>query len=285
MTMTSASINIPQHPLRNKAGEAVAFDWLTWGTVHNYDFLKAHRHQFHEIFFFESGVARHDIDFQTYDALPGAIHFVASDNVHLVLREPGSTGFSLMFTTDYFSDELIAQLPFSKSSPVLQLETEDFQTVNALAQSIRREHESGAPLSDKIVKSLMEALMLQLVRIYQQKTHLPPASGLPEHLQTFRQLVREQYREHVSVEAYADTMGITAKHLIDLCKKHLGKTPLKFIQEYTVCEAKRLLFHTNSSIKEIAYALNFDDPANFSKYFKANTGYTPATYRKDTMGK
>ncbi|MGI4875571.1 MAG: helix-turn-helix domain-containing protein [Janthinobacterium lividum] len=44
-------------------------------------------------------------------------------------------------------------------------------------------------------------------------------------------------------------------------------------------EARRLLFHTHQSVKEIAFALGFADASYFNRFFKRQTGATPAGYR------
>jgi AraC-like DNA-binding protein len=46
-------------------------------------------------------------------------------------------------------------------------------------------------------------------------------------------------------------------------------------------EAKRLL-RTGMSVKESAYALNFDDPGHFSKFFKNKTGESPSDFQNYT---
>jgi len=38
--------------------------------------------------------------------------------------------------------------------------------------------------------------------------------------------------------------------------------------------------YTKFDIAEIAYQLNFSDPANFGKFFKKHSGFTPLEYRK-----
>ncbi len=63
------------------------------------------------------------------------------------------------------------------------------------------------------------------------------------------------------------------------CKEHTGNTPLNIIRVHLVAEIKKLLYHTDLSVKEIAYRLNFDEPGNFSKYFRSATGFTPLEYR------
>ncbi|MBR4721490.1 MAG: helix-turn-helix domain-containing protein, partial [Muribaculaceae bacterium] len=47
-----------------------------------------------------------------------------------------------------------------------------------------------------------------------------------------------------------------------------------------VAEAKTLLRHTNKQITEIAYDLNFPNPAFFGKFFRRITGTTPRHYRE-----
>jgi len=45
-------------------------------------------------------------------------------------------------------------------------------------------------------------------------------------------------------------------------------------------EAKRLLAHTNESVKEIGYNLGFDEPTNFIKYFRKHSNSTPIEFRE-----
>jgi AraC-like DNA-binding protein len=47
-------------------------------------------------------------------------------------------------------------------------------------------------------------------------------------------------------------------------------------------EAKRLLFHSERSIKEIAFELGFEDASYFNRFFKRIAQTTPAVYRSAT---
>jgi len=274
--------SIPQHPLRNNRGEAVHFDMQQWGDVNSYDFQKAHRHQFHEILVFKNGDAQHDIDFHTYEAQSYAIHFVGAGNVHLLMRGTNSHGYSIKFTTGHFADALIGLLPFSAGNPVLHLTKQQFQEFDSSMGSIWREFESKPPYYEQVVQSLMQTALYQLARI------APPehetAQKKSRHIASFLDMVKAHHAAHKTVEYYADKLSITPKHLIDLCKKQTGKTPLKHIQDQTISEAKRLLYHTPLSVKEIAYQLGFEEPSYFSKYFRSITGYAPGAYRKSKEG-
>lgn len=62
-------------------------------------------------------------------------------------------------------------------------------------------------------------------------------------------------------------------------KNKLNKLPMDIVKERVILEAKRLLYNTTSSVKEIAYQLSFEDASYFTKYFKSFTGLTPLEYR------
>ena len=66
----------------------------------------------------------------------------------------------------------------------------------------------------------------------------------------------------------------------DILKKYTGKTASQHIRERTAQEAQNLLQSTEMTVAEIGYHLCFDDPSNFTKFFKSVTGLTPRAYRE-----
>jgi hypothetical protein len=98
--IVKTGVHIPQHDLRNARGQKIAFDFQEWTNTGTYNTQHLHRHNFNEILVFTGGAARHDIDFTTYAATAGSVHFVASENVHMLVRDEGATGYSFMFTAD-----------------------------------------------------------------------------------------------------------------------------------------------------------------------------------------
>jgi AraC-like DNA-binding protein len=273
---------IEQFSLISESGKQVDFILENWGLTHDfsYDFLQAHRHHYFEVMIFVNGLAQHDIDFKTFKAGKGNIHFVAPDNVHLLNKEKNSKGYSLMFASSYIDDEIIGSLPFNSNNPTLKLRSEEFKRISELTNQIKQDLESKQQFSAKLIRSNMETILLFLNQVATTNKQEPKDERVPQHISTFKDLLKENYLKHIKVEDYASMLNISGKHLIEICKKHTGKTPSKLIQEQLIIEAKRQLFYTNNSIKETAYNLGFDDPANFSHYFKSATGYSPVVYRE-----
>lgn len=83
-----------------------------------------------------------------------------------------------------------------------------------------------------------------------------------------------------SVTFYASELYITPKYLCAVVKKASGKTPTEWINEKAVHEIEYRLCHTQASLKEIAYELNFTNLSFFGKFFKAHKGLSPKHYRE-----
>ena len=59
-----------------------------------------------------------------------------------------------------------------------------------------------------------------------------------------------------------------------------GYSPIAYIQELRVHEAKRRLERTKEAIDEISWNVGYEDPAFFRRLFKRLTGITPGAYRR-----
>jgi len=101
----------------------------------------------------------------------------------------------------------------------------------------------------------------------------------------FRDFLESNYTQLKSVSDYAQIICISEKRLGQATSKVLGKSPKEIINDRILLEAKRLLVHTNLSVKEIGQELGFEDPAYFVRYFKKNTETTPVEFRETHVKK
>jgi len=88
------------------------------------------------------------------------------------------------------------------------------------------------------------------------------------------------FREHRTVEYYAEEACLTPKHFSAVIKQRSGKLPTEWIMERTIVLIRFLLDNTDMSIQEIANELNFPNQSFFTRYFKNQTGMTPTAYRE-----
>lgn len=82
-----------------------------------------------------------------------------------------------------------------------------------------------------------------------------------------------------SVKECAAEMCLSANYLSDMLRKETGKNTKEYINSYVMDRAKSILLNSDTSVKEIAYKLGFDDPSYFGKFFKKIQGISPTEYR------
>ena len=132
------------------------------------------------------------------------------------------------------------------------------------------------------VSSLVAAMMHHYDGIYRQHIDLLKASQSREQtiFDRFIYLVNQfATREH-QISFYADKMCLTERYLGTVIRQASGTTAKEWIDRAIVEHIKIELKHTDKSIAQISDEMNFPNPSFFNKYFKRNTGRTPAEYKR-----
>ena len=294
--MTISKKHIPAFDFNKSLHKDHLFEFTKLEESYNpYDASHPHRHNYFEVLFFNGSGGSHEIDFQSYPIEKNSIHFVSPGQVHLLRRDPKVTGYVLSFTDDFFLDRaassmFIETLPFfinPSSTPIVRLEdTENVSEINDIIKRIQKEYASEHSDKIQVIASWMSLFLISCRRLYLNQVPSGEKHGVKnETTRKFRKVVEEKFAENKSVSEYAALLNITPGHLNDTMQKELGKTASELIHERIILEAKRLLYHSEKSIKEIAAALNYDDPSYFTKFFKTNTDFTPDQFRKSIREK
>lgn len=100
----------------------------------------------------------------------------------------------------------------------------------------------------------------------------------------FIELVRTNYTHHREVSFYADKLCITPKYLSVVVKNVSGRTPMDWIRDLVILDAKAMLLNGNQNIQQISDTLHFANPSFFGKYFKESVGCSPGKYRRNEYG-
>lgn len=166
--------------------------------------------------------------------------------------------------------------------PFVQLTAEAASDFSQLLAQLQAEFKQPAP-SGIVLKAYLQLLLAKSSAI-KLKTQAAGEDGPPadEQMEHFRQLLDRHYLTLHKPADYAELLAISSNHFTKKCNRYFGKSPSRLIQDRLVLEAKKQLHLTRKSIKEIAYALRFDDEFYFSRFFKKHTGVSPQTFRRRT---
>ncbi len=282
---------IPVHNLMIKDLQHAEFDIIPINGAgeRNYDGVIPHRHNFYEFFLFTEGGGVHELDFNDHKIKANSIHFVSPTQVHK-LKANQSKGFVLCFTGDIIpfrnkNESFVAHFPFydfNSSLPYLQVPKKLFHEIFLLVNAIHDTFNSNNQFKADIIRSYLNIILLKVKQFFYEnaKEDRDKNTSRDTRVIDFIKLIDKQYADQLSVQEYSEKLNLSPNYLNALCKKETGKSAIHLIHERIVLEAKRLLYSTNLSVKEISFSLNFEDVTYFNRFFKKNMALTPLEYRQ-----
>lgn len=102
-----------------------------------------------------------------------------------------------------------------------------------------------------------------------------------ERLDTVFSLVRDSFKEEITLEELAKRTNMTVPSFCRFFKKQTGKTFIEFLNEYRIAHACKLLADDPMPITDVCFESGFNNFSHFNKYFKRVTGKSPSEYRKE----
>lgn len=146
--------------------------------------------------------------------------------------------------------------------------------VPRLLESFHYILENGGEPEPMKTAGLTEALFSLFCSLY-------PMSKQAEDSEIQRALnyVNRRFRERITLDELAAVAGISKYYFVRRFKASFGKSPMNYIIDLKMTEAKRLLAGGPRTIKEIAQHIGYEPPY-FACLFKKNTGSSPREYRR-----
>ena len=246
-----------------------------------------HQLKFYNLIFFTEGTGRHYIDFKWYPVEQNTLIYLTKEQVNAFDFSSNLKGFCLVFTEAFFvscfsnyTGNFVFRL-FNPQlfSPILQIPKDsDFVDYFNL---LHKEFNTLDAFNQKnIIKSLLTILISKAENLKQKQSKNFVDSSKLELFQKFNSLIENYYTKSRNASFYANKLAITYKHLNTICKEVMNKTAKNVIDDFIILQAKRKLINTSIKSNELAYDLGFEDPTNFTKYFKKHTGLTPNSFIK-----
>lgn len=200
-----------------------------------------------------------------------------------------ASGYYLLFNHDFLNDlipsiKIADEFPFFSISgtPVFQILKGELENILLFLLNINDELQQQKSGREKAIKMYLYLLLLEAKRSYERQSIGNSNNHFPENYKLasrFNKLVSQHYLDKRQVSDYAQMLGVTANHLNKTVKENTGQTASDAIKEMLLQEAKSLLRYSDNSVAEIAYRLDFSDPASFNRFFKTMTRETPLTFR------
>ena len=92
--------------------------------------------------------------------------------------------------------------------------------------------------------------------------------------------LENNFRNENPVEAMTDQSGLTRRSLGRRFRRATKLSPIEYIQNLRIAEARKRLERTSEPVEEISFKVGYYNTAFFRRIFKRTTRLSPAEYRK-----
>jgi AraC family transcriptional activator of pobA len=173
----------------------------------------------------------------------------------------------------------------SSQLPIIQIPEEEIEHFETLWKMFAIEMLLKDNLQIGMLQMMLKRYLILCTRLYKQQKQFPNQKNDSDVIREFNFLVEQHFKTKHTVTEYATLLNKSPKTISNIFSKISTKSPLKFIQERILLEAKRLIYYTDKSIKEIAYEIGYEDIQTFSRFFKNQEGFSPSEYKeKSALG-
>lgn len=245
------------------------------------DFTKSHRDEGHTFYILKKGTVYMEIDFQRHEITAPAAVYMHPDQVHRMVDFENITVCSLSIKDENLNPEYLILLEEISPAKPLELTNETNSTLSDIFSlcysfSIQKNNK----LHYSLLKDSCNTLVAFLISQFLDQNKLEASFSRFEILaKSFKQLLEKNYSTSKSPGTYADQLNISTSYLNECVKNTTGCSVSQHIRNRVVLEAKRMLYHSDKSVKEISFQLGYDDYSYFSRIFTKATGMSPLSFR------
>jgi AraC-like DNA-binding protein len=235
------------------------------------------RLEFHLLYIGIRGRGTLMVDFEEVPIGAGHLTVVARGRVQHFVPKAGVDAWLLLALPELVTRPY-ALLDPMWMPPVIELAKRDREELGLVCEQLAAEQ--AKPL-DAVQPALMEALLATVLlrgeRLVQAAERAPVAPAL----RRFFTILESDCLRTREVTHYAKKAGISVRQLAELLVARTGRSTKRVIDDRVVLEQKRLLAHTDVSVKELAERTGFVEPTNLVKFFRHHTGTTPEAFRRN----
>ncbi|GGA91863.1 transcriptional regulator [Puia dinghuensis] len=246
--------------------------------------LGSHRDDHYLFFLGLTGMGSVMVDFEEFTLEANTLFYILPGQMHSYRgSDAAATGWFMALDPGLVPDSFRAVLenPLLSIKPVAVMPAELEPMLQCLELMDTLQRRLDPCYSRQAVYHMLSAFTAMFTDVYARQQCIPAdkVSRSQTIMLEFRKLLSVEYKQLKSAGEYAAALHLSLSYLNEAVKDTTGFTVSYWIQQQIVLEAKRLLYYSQYSVKEIAHRLGYEDHTYFSRLFKKTVGRTPLEFR------
>jgi AraC-like DNA-binding protein len=183
-------------------------------------------------------------------------------------------GISIRFSNLHINGNQKGFLIESTDLPVIHLQEE--MELHYYLHAILSEFDAKRAGYQDVISSILQTVIIKVTRLLKNGNQTSLSSVCLE----VKKYIEENFRQELTLNDLASLVYVSPYHLAHVFKEEIGLPPIQYMIHCRIEEAKRLLEHSNLSVREIASVIGYENANYFNLLFKKMTGSPPGKFRR-----
>ncbi len=247
--------------------------------------LPPHRKLTYDFIFIVKGNSTRSKGLNEFNIKPNQFFFLPPHQIteHSAMSKDVE-GFYVHFSSNLFQEAGLAKilerfefLTFL-AEPIIEIDNTVKERVVYHLNALLMHYQDYDQKNNLKIVSYVLAILAEADSFYLQKEKIINTAS-SYLVQLYKDALSHKIYEFQKVTEYADYLNVSPNHLNKCVKQTTNKTAQELLNEMLILEAKSLLKYSKLQVAEVAVRLCNQNPSNFSRFFKSQTGVRPKAYQ------
>lgn len=267
--------------------------------------VKHHWHEEAELLYFSNGEFRLEINMESFSIRSECFYFVNPGELHSIITETSDSHWedAVVFSPGILSFDSCDEAQIHLVRPIrdgkllfprcitpqhpafIPIRTAFGDIMHAFGQMAEDSTSDSSLITDDLTSQLYikSSLLYILATLSSHRLFSSAEKNFNkrvESIKTALTYIMDNYQNKIYISDLAGQVNLNEQYFCRLFKKVIGCSPIEYINEYRIKQAKRYLEQTTLPVTEICLECGYNHLGNFLREFRKYTNTTPLQYRK-----
>ena len=267
--------------------------------------VKHHWHDEVELLYFSNGEFRLEINMESFSIRSECFYFINPGELHSIITETSDSHWedAVVFSPGILSFDSYDEAQIHLVKPIqnekllfprcitpqhpafIPLRNAFGDIMRAFGQMTEDSASDSSLVTDDLTSQLYikSSLLYILATLSAHRLFAPTEKSFNKRVESIKTVltyIKDNYRDKIYISDLAGQVNLNEQYFCRLFKKAIGCSPIEYINEYRIKQAKRCLEKTDLPVTEVCLECGYNNLGNFLREFRKYTGTTPLQYRK-----